>query len=136
MCCILCLSMLYSDFLSRVLYAWAHSVVVDSTIHLLLVKFISQTTRFGEGYSMIGYPTCVFWESNTGIGLTSHGTCDTVNITIHSTIVGSTHPISFRKKAKALMWLSSILLNLNSCSLVPELKVSQILWSNNTLSLK
>ena len=48
------------------------------------------------------------WALDTGIGLMLHDMCDTMKVTMGSTIVGLAHPISQGEKAKAFPWLSSI----------------------------
>ena len=68
-----------------------------------------------EGSSM---PICIFSFSkltnlgnkalDTGIGFKSHSACGTVNITIDTTMLGCTHPISFGDEAKALPYLESM----------------------------
>ena len=52
----------------------------------------------------------------TGIGFRFHGTLSIVNVTIGSTILGSTHPISFGENAYSLPCLSNISRNQISSS--------------------
>jgi hypothetical protein len=51
----------------------------------------------------LGSSTC-----GIGIGFKSHGTCDTINMTIGATTLGCTHPISSSEEAKALPCSESI----------------------------